>query len=495
RRMSTAQTTAALLEQLHDAQEGEAAWLELREVLRQDPARTAAPLCATLLRSLESGDDLSASASILPAVEVCTRGDPGILDAVVLRNLLARAPRLDGLSTLCLALMLARIDAAGVISEGIQQVLAATEAALLVPDDPSQQELQEYERQVAHQLWREVGDGDAASLVALLEWWAEAVGWQRASCQLLADELVRVAPRNPDIIDTAIGVFETIAADPAAADGPLPPPDRYLGRLREIAASFQQRVAVAEIAAELRAEAGAVERPLALERPPVGPDPFVDRLIEEWLVEDRAASAMAWEPIAAALRDPTPPLVSGLWDAAFEVQEADPDDVRLGPLVATLYFVGERRPELVPTETLEDLLRQESLRDSPRTYVLALLARIRPDVVANGYLADALAAGMVSGRSVGRSILGALGSAHPPLLTGFAQRWFERMGRDQETGSALASALVEAAESHPSAAATMIELLRPQLPPPAPPGMIDLRPADVARAIERLTQIAGEAAP
>ena len=91
-----------------DAEESQAAWRELRDRLRAEPARYARPLASALLASLETGAVMPVRGAILPALEASTRDQPDVLPSEVLDRLLQRAAELDTLSVLCLALLRVR---------------------------------------------------------------------------------------------------------------------------------------------------------------------------------------------------------------------------------------------------------------------------------------------------------------------------------------------------------------------------------------------------
>ena len=113
-------TISLLLDALRqDTERSQAAWLQLREILRAEPARGAARLCTWLDECLASGATIPVQASIIPAVRACTKHQPDLIPEDVVRRLLSRAEQFDGLSLLCLAAMLARLRPEGIMTQGI----------------------------------------------------------------------------------------------------------------------------------------------------------------------------------------------------------------------------------------------------------------------------------------------------------------------------------------------------------------------------------------
>jgi hypothetical protein len=202
-----------------------AAWTHVRDQLHRSPEAWAEPLCTFLMESLEAGADVPVRASILPALEAGTR-ERRLLRAELLDRLLARAADFDSLSVLCLGLMRVRADAEGLFRDGIQEVLASTEHALTADD--GQEELQDYARDIAVELWEAVAERDPAALMVVLEFWTAARGWNGRTTRLLLDLLLRVAPQQPELRDALSAVLEPVQArmravrvQPTSVDAPL----------------------------------------------------------------------------------------------------------------------------------------------------------------------------------------------------------------------------------------------------------------------------------
>ena len=483
-------TDSALIEQLRgSAAESSAAWERLRERLHESPEHHAEPLCTLVLESLEDSVAVSVRQSILPAVEAATRDGPVLIRPDLLQRLLERASGLDTLSVLCLAAMRVRVDSDGFVTDGIQEVLAATEHALLPPEDPAQRDVAEYAREVAYDLWETVADRDPATLVVVLEFWTAAAGWDRPASLLFAELLQRAARHRPEVRDATLDALE-------AASRQLPPDSdaaAQLGRIREELERLRERARrqalAARIASELRPSTVS-EAPEADASPPSpesGPDAI--RWAENYLSEDPAPAAAAHDRLDPGDADPSPEVIAGAILALDELVAADPRDERVGPLLDFLCTAAERRPDLVPHAALERCTRTEGLEEWERAMAFASLARVRPATVLGRLLPEALGSAVVVGGGLGAAILSGIGRAEPDLLIAFARRWLEQEGWSEEVGPALACAFEQVAAGSPARSAAMVELLREHTTLPsgavAAPG-----PPEVARCLERLARIA-----
>ena len=467
-----------------DAEASQAAWRELRERLRAEPERYARPLASALLASLETGAEMPVRGAILPALEACTREKPDVLAPEVLDRLLQRAAELDTLSVLCLALLRVRADAEGLVTEGIQDVLAATEHALVQQRDPSLHEVQDYARQIALELWETVAELDPAALVVVLEFWTAANGWDRPSSALFLELLLRVAPARPEIRRALVDALESVRNALAANDEDVSPVERTLDDLREMEERARRRAIAESIAAGLTPAAQSPQRAGedgALET--IQPDAEALRWKDDYLSDDVDRSFAAREPLGPGLDAPRPAFVAAVLEAAEELFADDPWDDRFGPLVYFLCRTAESRPGLVPPQMLERWTRAETLEEWEQAMVFSALAHVDARSLVRRHLARALATAAAAGGAYGSSILAGIGRADPDLLIGFARGWLEREGWTDGVGPAIACAFEQVAHDRPDLRPAMIELVRTHLP-----ASVDDRLVEISRCLERLTR-------
>lgn len=466
-------------------EESQAAWRELRERLRAEPERYARPLATALLASLETGSELPVRGSILPAVEATTREHPAAVPPDVLDRLLVRAAELDTLSVLCLALLRVRADAEGLVTEGIQEVLAATEHAL-TNGDPSRKDVQDYAREIAIDLWETVADRDPAALVVVLEFWTAANGWDNPSTALFLELLERVAPRRPEIRRALIDSLQALRDSLAASGDDVAPVERTLGDLSEMEERARRRAIAESIASGLTPaghDAGHVEEPGEIAT--IGPDAEAIQWKADYLSDDPERAFAAREPLGPAAEKPRPAFVAAVLEAAEELFADDPWDDRFGPLVYFLCRTAESRPDLVPPQMLERWTRAETLEEWEQAMVFAALAQVDARVIVRNHLARALGSAVAAGGSFGSSILAGIGRAEPELLLEFARGWLEREGWTEEVGPAIACAFEQVARARPDLRSDMIELVRAHMP-----SSTDDRLAEMSRCLERLTKTA-----
>lgn len=483
-------------------------WPQLRERLRAEPERVAAPLCAWLVERLEQGTPVPLQTSILLAVASCIRDQPELVPDELLRRLLARGGQLSWLSLLQAGLMLARAKPAGVLTDGILELMGATELVLgatdprAPPPDPSQQDALRYARHTALDLWRTVARGDPPSIVALLEARAGMAG-ARHSTRLLAGLLVDAAHSDPSIAGEAIAVLSAIHAQ---APGALEPTDRTMDALRAIDQAHRTR----ELARRVAGEVLAALPPDALRPtgarpagpPPAPPDAWVDRIIEEYLAradhlermrqaERRVAEALdgdlaqvrredvellggsiPGDRLAEALHKPNAALVQGVCELVDEIAGGDPADPRIEELIRALALTLHDHPELVPVERFLEWAAHPGLHDATRALLYGRVAAVDPGSIVLERFADAAAVALAS-RTPG--VLTHVGRYAPELLRRFAERYAAEADPGPDETRLLLDALKEVAAHRPEQAEAMRTLVE-RLRGPAPAaGMIDLR--------------------
>lgn len=467
-----------------NVEESQTAWRELRERLRTSPERYARPLATAVLASLETGADMPVRASILPALEACTREQPAALPPDLLDRLLQRAAELDTLSVLCLALLRVRADAEGLVTEGIQDVIAATEHALVANDDPAQRELQDYARDIAVELWETVADRDPAALVVVMEFWTAANGWDTPSSALFLELLLRVAPRRAEIRRALVDSLESVRDALAAGGEDVSPVERTLGDLRDMEERSRRRAMAESIASGLTpADDGADRHRGEGDVETIQPDAEAFRWKNDYLSEDPERSFAAREPLGPALESPRPAMVAAVLEAAEELFAEDPWDDRFGSLVYFLCRTAESQPELVPPQMLERWTRAETLEEWEQAMVFSALAQVDAGALVRHHLARALGSAVAAGGTYGSSILAGIGRVDPEVLLGFARGWLEREGWTEEVGPAIACAFEQVARTRPDLRTAMIELVRAHLPSSA-----DDRLAEMSRCLERLAR-------
>jgi hypothetical protein len=467
-------------------EESRAAWLEIREQLHGAPETWAVPLATFLADALEAGTEFPARSSILPALEVCTRERAELLPAGLLDRLLAKAANLDSLSVLCLALMRARTDPEGLITDGIQEVLGATEH-VLASDGDGQRDVQDYARDRAVELWETLADRDPAALMVVLEFWTAAHGWKRRTTTLLIDLLLRAAPQRPDVRDALIAALEPVRARLLAVRADAAAVETPLDELRQLRDRAERRARAESIAASL-APAGADGAAAAadgdLATAPL--DPAIARWKDDYLSDDQNRSFAAREPLAPGDGPPTAGLVAGAVQAAEALLRTDPYDDRLGPLVNFLCRTAESRPDLVPASVLERWADVEALEVWERAMVFATLAQREPTAILGRNLEDALGAAAAAGGGFGSAILTGIGRAEPDLLLDFGRRWLQTEGWTAEFGPALACAFEQLAQERPDRRNAIVEVLRARGVPEPQDGNGF---AEVTRCIDRIARL------
>lgn len=522
-------TISSLLDGLKKGTEqSRAAWLQLREVLQTEPERVAAQLCGWIDECLASGMTVPLEASIISAVMVCTKHKPDLVTEEVLRSLLSRAGQLTDLSLLCLASMLARVHPEGILTDGIFQVLVATEHALIEPRDESDREVQRYAKTIALELWRTVGARDAPSLVALLEIWTAKAGWQRHSSHLIAEILLEAIPRDPNILGDTIGVVESIKAKEQQSPGELEPPDRILNELKKLSETLRRKKIAERLAKEVLAglaPSGPVQSPARFrDKPIVAPDPKVDRLIEEYLerpnylermekAERRIAKAMKSgsmdevheeditlagsdppvQRLFRAMSEPYPALVEGVCQLVDELIEKDPLDERIDTLVLQLCLVPSRHQDLIPADKFQRWVANASVfGDEIRAWLYDRLAALEPDWIVEHKLADAVSVSIVAKHT---GFFSKIGVRYPGLLTAFVEQYILEVAWDRDTVPNLMRAMEEVARQRPEEAEAMIaviERLRGEAPGP---DVIDFRYIELSKTLDLLRSVGGKGKP
>ncbi|MGH7507650.1 MAG: hypothetical protein ACRELX_18505, partial [Longimicrobiales bacterium] len=359
-------TATALLDRLSgDDAASHAAWNAIRERLHEEPGALAEALCGVVLASLENGIALSMRGAILPAVEVATRDRPELIPHALMQRLLEQASGLDTQSVLCVAAMRVRADAEGFVTDGIQEVLAATEHALLTPDDPALRDVQEYAREIAYDVWETMADRDPAALVVILEFWTAAAGWDSPASQLLAELLLRAAPHRPVVRDATIDALEAARRVLPRDSAHVARLDRILEELNRLRERARRKHLAEEIALELRPPVALATDDAATmaEGQSASPDAQVSSWIEDYLSEDGDRAGRAHEQLGPRAADPAPDTVAGVVGALEQLLATDPHDERLGPLLDFLCTAAERRPDLVPGDVLERCARTNGLEE------------------------------------------------------------------------------------------------------------------------------------
>ncbi len=522
-------TISSLLAALRqDTERSRAAWSQLREILREEPEQVAAPLFSWLDEALASGATVPVQADIILAVEACTKRQPDLIPEEVARRLLSRAEQLDHLSLLCLAAVLARLRPDRIITEGILQVLVATESALTEPVNESDRQVREYARGVALDLWHTVAARDPASLVALLNAWVANAGWQRHSSHLLAELLLEAAPLHPYIIDETIAVLEGIEATERQSPGELEPPDRILGKLRELGETFQHKTTAEQIVQEVMNE---IPPPRSVPPAPSlrgasgsAPDVKVDRMIEEYLelpgymkrmeeAERRLAQAMQsgsagelseedmilagsnppGERLFHALSAPYPALVEGVCGLVDELLAADPLDERIGLLVARLCLALHGRPNLIPVDEFQRWVATDAaFDDQTKSFLYGLLATVSPDWIVEHRLADAVSVSIVA-KTPG--FLSDIGVYYPEFLRAFVERYLSEVEADWMTARSLTREMEKVARQHPEEAEAMVAVIERLRGEPPAPGVIDFRYTELSNTLDSLRSLGGSDQP
>jgi hypothetical protein len=511
-----------------DDERSRAAWLQLREILRAEPERVAARLCTLLDECLASGTASPDTPSIIATIFVCTKHQPALVPESVLRSLLPRAEPLGHLSLLCLATMLARVCPQGMLTEGIFQVLVASEHALTSPRAESDRKVQQYAKEVALELWHTVGAHDAASVVALLEAWAAKAGWQRHLSHLFAEILLKEAPRQPHILDDTIALFEAIQAREQQSPGELEPPDRVLKELKRLGETFRrkavaERIAKEALLARLPREP-APSSPHAGKTPIVAPDIRVDRLIEEYLVrpdyekrmreaERRIETAMRTGSMAdvrredinlieseppgqrllTAMSNPYPALVQGVCELVDELVAANPTDERIEMLVSQLCLGLRKHPDLVPLERFRRWVANDAaFGDQVRARLYAVLATVCPDWIVDHKFADAAC---VSIAATASDFFSEIGQYDAGLLLEFVERYLTETVWDSDTVPKLLREMEKVARQHPEKAAAMIAVTGRLRGEPPKPDVIDFRYIELSKALESLRSVGEKSNP
>lgn len=484
---------SALLEGLHQSpEESRVAWLQLREVLRAEPERLAAQLCKAVDAGLAAGNPLAVQASVILAVMACTKSRHDLVPKDLLQQLFSRAEQIDYLSLLCLANRLAQQCPEDILSKGLFAVLMATERALTAPPNQSENDVHEYAQGVAMELWHTVAERDPATLLVLLEQWAEQEGWQTRSSHLFAQLLVDTLPRHPGLLGDAVGVLEAIRARQGASPGEFEPPDRFievLNKLRE--KQWRKRVAQ-ELAKAVAPVVESVEFTSAPMVPqaalPFAPDPATDRLIDDFLSPDPERASAAKERLGRAMRQAGPPLVQAVSEAADDLFLGNPTSDLFQDLTCFLFFATENRPSLTPVASLKQWAASDALDDSTLAACFAMLARVCPDWILKHMLGRAMAVALVGSSAFSTPILAGLARAWPELPLLFAPSWLEVIGWQEDLGPALCAAFEEAARAEPAKIDGLVALLDLYRGPGPGPGMIDLRSCEILRCIDRLRQ-------
>jgi serine/threonine protein kinase len=386
-----------LVEKLRgDPEQSESAWMTARDILSAEPERIAGQLCSLVDECMKTGIDLPVEDSIIVSLEAFTRSQPELLSEDMLRRILALAERLDLLSTLCIAIMYARLRPEKIITEGIQHALVATEHALVEPANDPDAQVRQYARKVAIELWSLVATRDPASLVALVEFWAAKVGWQQQTNHLFAELLVRVAPDNPSLINDMIVALETIRDKYDDPEGELESPDEFLKKLRELRDTLQRKAIAERITAGLDLDQFSTRLPVYSSPPAPKPDPSVDRLIDDLLGDDPDRRYQAKQRLGALMRDASPALIDGIREAADELFQSNPRSPLFSDFLFFLFFSTEDRPELVPVQSLQTWSRSDLLSDQELSLIYSTLARARPDWIVANCLPRALGAEMAT---------------------------------------------------------------------------------------------------
>jgi hypothetical protein len=509
-----------------DTEQSRPAWLLLREILRFEPERIAVQLCIWLKEGLAAGRTMPLAASIISALMTCTKHQPNLIPEEILRSLLSRAEQLDNLSLLCLGTMLARVHPERIITEGIFQVLVATEDALSESKDESYRKVKQFAKKVAFELWGTVAARDPESLVALLEIWAAKAGWQRQPSHLFGELLLKAVQHHPNILGDTIAVLEAIQAKGQQSPGELEPPDRILNELRKLGEALRRKT----IAARLAKEVLNVVPPPTKVRPPAGvrdqpvvsSDPRVDRLIEEYLelpdweermeeAEHRVTEAMRsgskvgaedlflvgskppGQRLMAELTEPYQALVKGVSELVDELIAADRTDEHMGRLVVILCFGLDRRPDLVPMDTFQRWVANEAVfDDQSRAWLYKCLAKVCPDWIVEHTLTDAVSVSIAVNAP---GFFSAIGVYYPEFIRGFVERYLLEVGWNEDTAPELMRAMEEGARQHPEEAEAMIAVIERLRRDPPEPGMIDFQYSELSKTLDILRSVRKEGKP
>lgn len=522
-------TISLLLDALRqDTERSQAAWLQLREILRAEPARGAARLCTWLDECLASGATIPVQASIIPAVRACTKHQPDLIPEDVVRRLLSRAEQFDGLSLLCLAAMLARLRPEGIITQGIFQVLVATERALVEPENESEREVQRSAKKIALELWRTVAARDPASLVALLQGWAAQAGWQGHSNHLLAELLLEAAPLHPNILGDTIAVLEALQAQEQQSPGELEPPDRILNELQKLGETLQHKTIAEGIASEVLSALPPPKpipsAPCLRDKSAVAPDLKVDRLIEEYVAfpdymerleeaERRIAKARQSnsmddvreediilarsEPprpqLTRALSEPYLALVEGVCELVDELIAADPMDKRIGMLVVQLCLGLYKYPNLIPVDKFQRWVTKDTVFDyKTKAWLYGRLATVCPDWIIEHRLADAVSVSIVDKAS---NFFSDIGVCYPEFLRGFVERYLSEVAYNWVTARELMGAIETVARQRPEEAEAMIAVIERLRGGPHEPDVIDFRYTELSKTLDLLRNMEGKDKP
>lgn len=502
--------------------------MQLREILQTEPERVATRLCVWIDECLASGTTVPIEANIISAVMDCTKHQPDLVPEEVLRSLLSRGGQLADISLLCLASMLARLRPQSILTDGIFQVLVATEHAFIEPRDELDREVQRYKKTVALELWRTVGARDAPSLVALLEVWAAKAGWQRHSSHLIAEILLEAVPRDPNILGDTIGVVEAIQAKEQQSPGELEPPDRILNELKKLSETFRRKKIAERLAKEVLASLAPSE-PVpspapSRDKPIVAPDPKVDRLIEEYLerpnylermekAECRIANAMesgsmdevhqediilaGSEPpgqrLFHAMSEPYPALVEGVCQLVNELIANDVLDKRIETLVVQLCLGLSRYPDHIPVDKFQRWVANASVFDDEiRARLYDRLAEVEPDWIVEHKFADAVSVSIVAKPT---GFFSKIGVRSPGLLTAFVEQYLSEVAWDRNTVHKLMRAMEEVASQRPEEAEAMIAAIERLRGEPPEADVINFRYIELSKALDLLRSVGEKGKP
>jgi hypothetical protein len=340
-------------------------------------------------------------------------------------------------------------------------------------------------------LWSNVAEGDPASLIAIAAEWAGHVGWQRHSMKLLAELFVQIGPRRPDLLDSMIQVLGEIQAeDGDLADEAFRPPSAFIDELEGIRRTQQLQALAQQIVSQLDPASFEGQDLPHPERLTGDPDPFVDRLLDDFCADDPERQYAATVQLGPAMQKPSPAFVDGLCEVVDELLDTSPEDERIDKAIYALYFACERHAGLVPTEYLQRWLESGApFTDSQVLRLLSILASARPDWIVENDLERALSVSVAESLS-GHMLWSRLGVAYPGLLLQIARAWFEQVGWASQFGRELVNAFKDVARALPDSVETWIALLQEQAEKEGEPepGIVRLGPSltgDIAE-LERL---------
>ena len=476
---------------------------QVRQILKDAPElKFIMDLCKVVEHSLESKSDIRKAGPILFFICESTVQRPDLIPIDVFERWLLTEDKFEILDFFSIATMVSRVKPKSIVRQYIVRTLHTTEFFLNEIHNNEDDSWQNRVRNLANELWINVGIADPIDLIAVAGAWFERFGWDTRLGNCFAQAFVEVASIKLDQISSMIDLLKEVEVREQLEDSSQlgntrfrmnqSTPAKVIAKLENIRTAQQKREAIDWVIEELvvkfksynfKSPEKSKTTTSHIQENSNGsrlPDLYLDQLITDLCGDDYQRQDEAWTQTLKILRKTPKRIVKDLCEVVDYFLESEEQFSKAMAILFILSWESEQWPDHVPLDYLVRWIESsERLDDLGFLSVAIMVSRVQPKLIVERCLARALKVSERKGRS-SRDLWSNIGISFPEILLEIAQKWFEHVGYDTEFGSTLANVFIDVAHFRQDKISSIIDILteveaRKEPEEPLKPGKILIR--------------------